>query len=165
MGRARAQTTPAYTPIHVFTGQNGEGQAPAAGVIQGRDGNFYGTANTGGLNNNGTVFQMTAQGVVTPLHTFSATSAGLNADGANPVTSLVESATTAGTFYGTANGGGTYGFGTLFKITPARASSPPCTSFRDTPNDGANPNGLIASSDGSYTLGTTAPVKLKLVGQ
>src|SRR5579859_2035606 len=41
-----------------------------AGLILASDGNFYGTTQIGGANNYGTVFQMTAAGMLTTLYSF-----------------------------------------------------------------------------------------------
>jgi len=47
-----------------------DGSAPSAGLIQGRDGNFYGMTANGGQFNNGTVFSITPDGVETVLYSF-----------------------------------------------------------------------------------------------
>jgi uncharacterized repeat protein (TIGR03803 family) len=67
-------------------------------LIQGTDGNFYGTTGQGGTNNNctdgcGTVFKITAKGVLTSLHSFDGT------DGSTPNAGLVQGID--GDFYGT----------------------------------------------------------------
>jgi len=54
--------------VHSFSGI--DGRNPRAGVIRGHDGNYYGTTSFGGAHNLGTVFRMTASGVVTTLHSF-----------------------------------------------------------------------------------------------
>jgi len=57
------------------------------------------------------VFELNTSGTETVLYTFT----GLS-DGAGPYAGLIQDA--AGNFYGTAWGGGAYGYGVLFKITP-----------------------------------------------
>src|ERR1051325_12151670 len=47
-----------------------------AGLVQGSDGNFYGTTGRNGASNSGTVFKMTSAGVLTTLVEF--TGAGTN---------------------------------------------------------------------------------------
>jgi uncharacterized repeat protein (TIGR03803 family) len=62
------QMTPAgtLTTLVCFNGANGS--HPAAPLVQGSDGNFYGTTVNGGTNgNNGTVFQVTPAGALTTL--------------------------------------------------------------------------------------------------
>ena len=50
--------TPAgvFTTLHSFSGDSTDGATPRAGLVQGSDGNFYGTTHNGGSNNTGTVF-------------------------------------------------------------------------------------------------------------
>jgi uncharacterized repeat protein (TIGR03803 family) len=58
-GRVSALT---MTTLHSFGGS--DGRYPLAGLVQGTDGWFYGTATYGGTNNNaGTVFRANALGV------------------------------------------------------------------------------------------------------
>ena len=57
-----------------------------------------------------------------------------------------------GNFYGTTSAGGTYGIGTVFRITPSGALT---TLHSFTGSDGANPEAaLVQSADGSF-YGTT----------
>jgi len=86
-------------------------QAPVAPLIQGADGNFYGTTPQGGTSNAGTVFQVTPAGALTLLYSF--TGAG---DGGYPSAGLIQG--TDGNFYGTASQGGAANAGTVFQMTP-----------------------------------------------
>lgn len=61
---SHAQT---LTTLATFNGTNG--RAPQS-LIQGADGNFYGTTASGG-NSGGTVFKMTPGGALTTLYSFS----------------------------------------------------------------------------------------------
>jgi uncharacterized repeat protein (TIGR03803 family) len=121
----------------------GDGLNPDA-LIQGTDGNFYGTTAAGGAHGLGTVFKVTAAGTETLLYSFT----GGN-DGATPQ-SLIEGSD--GNFYGTnANGGSSacqQGCGTVFKITPAGV----LTSLYVFTGaaDGANPVSVIQGSDGNF---------------
>ncbi len=137
-----------------FNGPNGVN--PSAGLVQGSDGNFYGTTYQGGANGGfqGTVFQMTPAGVLTTLHSFQ----GSPADGAFPYAGLVQS-TTDGFFYGvTANGGSSHnctnGCGTIFKISADGSQYSVLHNFNGT--DGSSPLGTLiqGTADGNY-YGTT----------
>jgi uncharacterized repeat protein (TIGR03803 family) len=120
----------ALTTLYSFCPQSGctDGEDPFTGLVQGLDGNFYGTTAFGGANNSpscgnlgcGTVFKMTPTGKLTTLYSFCSQSGC--ADGVTP-NGLVQA--TDGNFYGTTQGGGTggLGFGTVFKITPGGALS------------------------------------------
>lgn len=111
--------TPAgkLTTLYNFCSQTNciDGANPNAGLVQATDGNFYGTTSGGGAYGSGTVFKITPAGTLTTLHSF-CSEVGCT-DGANPGSELVQA--TDGNFYGTANGGGAGGNGTLFEITPA----------------------------------------------
>ena len=89
------------------------GSQPSAGLVQGSDGAFYGTTQTGGLYNQGTVFKIASNGAFTNLLSFS----GINGPypGANPAGNLVLGAN--GNFYGTTESGGASNNGTLFEVT------------------------------------------------
>lgn len=124
-----------------------DGANPYAGLVLGTDGNFYGTTFEGGATDQGTVFKVTAAGVVTILHSFSGT------DGELPYGALVQG--TDGNFYGTTEAGGptSPGYGTVFKITKAGALTT-LHSFDDT-TDGYYPyTGLVQGTNGTF-YGTT----------
>jgi uncharacterized repeat protein (TIGR03803 family) len=87
-----------------------DGARPLAGLIQGSDGNFYGTTYTGAYASNGSVFRITPSGVPMDLVIFD----GFD-DGAHPQSSLVEGAD--GALYGTAATGGPGGGGTIFRLS------------------------------------------------
>jgi uncharacterized repeat protein (TIGR03803 family) len=87
-----------------------DGQYPVAGLVQGTDGNFYGTTAGGGANvginygtGGGTVFKITPSGTLTTLYSFCSYGGIYCTDGALPDAGLVQA--TNGDFYGTtANG-------------------------------------------------------------
>ncbi len=101
------------TTLHAFTGQPGDGAYPHGSVVEGNDGNFYGTTSSGGAGNIGTVFRMTPSGAVTILYSFTG-----GKDGMFPSAGLLLA--NDGNFYGTT----TESFdsdaagGTVFRITP-----------------------------------------------
>ena len=138
------------TMLHSF--HKTDGFYPQAGLVQGADGNFYGTTSEGGANRNaGTVFKISAAGKLTTLHNFCAKPHCT--DGAHPEAALVQG--TDGDFYGTTGGGGNgivYGVGTVFKIT---AGGTLTTLHRFNTTDGSRPEGgLIQATDGNF-YGTT----------
>lgn len=91
-----------------------KGQNPNP-VIQGSDGNFYGTTANGGGYHSGVVFKSTLQGATRVLHIFS--DPNYPNDGRTPIAGLVQA--TDGNFYGTTHAGGTLDNGVIFQITPA----------------------------------------------
>ena len=122
------------TALHTFGDGtiSNDGANPQSGVIQGADGNFYGTTQYGGTANLGTIFRMDATGHVTILHHFG--DGSVANDGAQPMAALVQDAN--GNFYGTTVAGGapvtdgsigqqtttnSIGHGTVFSMTPAGA--------------------------------------------
>ncbi len=129
-----------------------DGGSPGASMIQGRDGNFYGTS--GWTNRDHcTVFKITPQGTLTTLWQFGSLSN--NADGnVEYNVSLVQGRD--GDFYGTTAFGGTnHYYGTVYKITSAGTLTP-LWQFGSLSNhaDSFGPNGLIQGSDGNF-YGTT----------
>ena len=143
------------TTLHSFCSAShcADGSAPEGGVIQGSDGNFYGTTAQAGANGNGgTVFRLTPAGALTTLYSFCARANC--ADGQSPYAGLSQGSD--GNFYGTTVNGGALGKGTIFKITPTGVlttlynfcSIVTCT-------DGEYPyGGVVQASDGNL-YGTT----------
>jgi uncharacterized repeat protein (TIGR03803 family) len=89
-------STGAITYIYNF--DNTHGAAPIGPVIQGSDGDFYGTTSAGGASGFGVVFKLTSSGELTVLHSFNGT------DGKTPNAGLVQA--NNGVFYGAASAGG-----------------------------------------------------------
>ena len=145
----KIDATGSLTTLHSFSGSPGEGANPIAALVQGSDGNFYGTTASGGEHFQGTVFRITPAGGITVLHSFS----GYPSEGGVPFAGLVQGSD--GNFYGTTALGGAHFKGTVFKID-ATGSLTTLHSFSGSPNDGANPvAGLVQGSDGNF-YGTTA---------
>src|SRR5262249_43046490 len=67
-----------HTLLYSFSGGT-DGGVPVAGLVEGPDGTFYGTTLQGGSSGGGTVFQISATGVLKTLYSFNGGS-----DGANP---------------------------------------------------------------------------------
>jgi len=153
--------TGTLTTVYSFCSQSGctDGGAPYAGLVQGTDGNFYGTTFSAGAYSYGTAFKLTPTGTLTTLHSFCSQGVQLCADGANPIAGLVQA--TNGNFYGTTSTGGANGstggsYGTIFEMTPTGTltalysfcSQSGCT-------DGwASHSSLIQATDGNL-YGTT----------
>lgn len=106
------------TTLHYFAGP--DGLSPSGALVQGTDGNLYGTTSGGGPANStcdfgcGTIFQITPEGKFTTLHAFD------GHDGRYPYVALVQA--TDGNFYGTTYAGGsstacTGGCGTVFRLS------------------------------------------------
>ena len=95
--------------LHSFAGGTSDGEYPLAGVIVDAEGNVYGTTETGGASNVGTVYRVSKGGKFTLLHSFNGT------DGKYAYCGLVQNA--KGTLFGTAQNGGSIGYGTVWKIT------------------------------------------------
>jgi uncharacterized repeat protein (TIGR03803 family) len=122
----KIDTSGNFTLLHTFTAT--DGAFPMAGVIQGKDGYFYGTTaggggnlscvSNGGVTGCGTVFKMDSSGNLTTLHSFN------GSDGAFLQGGLIQGSD--GNFYGTTSVGGnascnsqpvqTSGCGTIFKL-------------------------------------------------
>jgi uncharacterized repeat protein (TIGR03803 family) len=131
------------TTLSSFVNYPTDGVNPIAALIQGTDGNFYGTNSSGGVNFDGAIFKITPSGTLTVLHSFDGT------DGDSPAAALVLA--TDGNFYGTAPAGGANGYGTVFRMTPSGTLTT-LHSFDNT--DGRLPNALIQDTSGTL-YGTT----------
>jgi uncharacterized repeat protein (TIGR03803 family) len=106
---AGAQTV---TTLYNFAGGKTSGANPwYVTLVQGTNGELYGTTYNGGSKGLGTFFEVTTSGTLTVLHSF----AGGKTDGANPTGGLTLG--TDGNFYGTTQMGGTSLQGTVFKMT------------------------------------------------
>jgi uncharacterized repeat protein (TIGR03803 family) len=144
----------ALTVRHRFSGGR-DGANPAFRLIQGRDGNFYGTTN--GQIGSSSVFKMSPAGDITVLHTFPYYSEG------SPDW-LIEAAD--GNFYGTTMTGGTpvplgalnttpTSLGTVFKITPAGSFTVLNNFSTNGARNGCCPTGLTQGMDGNlYGIGS-----------
>jgi uncharacterized repeat protein (TIGR03803 family) len=119
-------------------------------LVQATDGNFYGTTPGGGTFGYGTFFKITPKGGFITLYSFCNTCTG---QGYNPEAGLIQA--TDGNFYGTTQHGGTYGYGygTVFKITPAGALTT-LYSFDGYPSGSQPTDTLTQATDGDL-YGTT----------
>jgi uncharacterized repeat protein (TIGR03803 family) len=127
-----------------------DGSHPAAGLVQGTDGNFYGTTAQGGSHGDGgTVFKITPNGGLTTLYNFC--SQFDCADGSFSAAALIQA--TDGNFYGEAALGGDVGYGTAFEITPSGTLT---TLYNYGGVAGGSPyGGLVQATNGNF-YGTTS---------
>jgi uncharacterized repeat protein (TIGR03803 family) len=141
----------AQTFTSLFSFDFTDGGFPGAGLVQGIDGNFYGTTAYGGAYGAGTILKITPGGTLTTLYSF-CSHGGFCPDGENPSTELVQGAD--GDFYGATFCGGAKDLGTVFKITPSGALTV-LHSFDGPGEDGERPDGTLAlGTDGDF-YGTT----------
>ena len=139
------------TTLYSFCSQSAcaDGEDPHAGLVQGANGNLYGTTLEGGDNFGGTIFEITPSGTLTTLYSFCAQNGC--PDGANPRAGLIQA--TNGDFYGTTTQGGANLAGTIFAITPGGALTT-LHSF-DASNNGEPSAGLMQATDGAFYGATT----------
>jgi uncharacterized repeat protein (TIGR03803 family) len=141
--------------LHTFAGGTADGQNPQTALIVDGNGNLYGTTETGGANNEGTVFELAPNGsggyAESILHSFGA-DAG---DGTAPAAGLIMGG--AGSFYGTTAAGGAHGAGAVFELAPNGSggyTESIVYSFSGGQTDAASPRGLVM--DGAGNLYGTA---------
>ncbi len=98
--------------LYNFAGGSASGANPwYVTLVQGTDGQLYGTTYNGGTFNSGTAFKVDTSGNFTLLHSFS----GSTTDGGNPTGGMTLGSD--GNFYGTTQQGGTQLEGVVFKMT------------------------------------------------
>jgi uncharacterized repeat protein (TIGR03803 family) len=114
-------------------------------LVQGTDGDLYGTTSSDGANGLGTVFKVTPSGTLTTLHSFVST------EGSHPYAGLMLG--TDGNFYGTTSDVGTNTYGTVFKITSGGALT---ILHRFDNTDGAYPQPVLAEDPNGNFYGTTS---------
>ena len=105
-------TSGVETILHSF-GHGSDGKFPYAGLVRDSNGNLYGTTANGGTAGLGTVFEITASGTESILHSFTGNSGN---DGAYPHATLVRDS--SGNLYGTTIGGSP-GAPIAFEISPS----------------------------------------------
>jgi uncharacterized repeat protein (TIGR03803 family) len=133
--------------LYAFTGTNGDGLQPYAGVIRDSTGNLYGMTQSGGANGLGAVYRIDSTGKETILYSFTGA-----ADGCYPYMGVTRDS--AGNLYGTTDSELCRdGAGTVFKLTPSGTLTT-LYSFSGGA-DGSGPwSGLILDSSGNL-YGTT----------
>lgn len=131
-----------FTNLFIFSGTNGD--SPSGTLLQGQDGDIYGTTSAGGFGF-GTVFKIATNGAFTSLFSFGGT------NGANPTGELIQLAD--GNLYGTTTAGGSSNLGSIFRITTNGVLT---SIFSFTNKTGNSPlGGLCLAQDGNL-YGTTS---------
>ncbi|MDB5293501.1 MAG: hypothetical protein JWL69_4742 [Phycisphaerales bacterium] len=139
---AGTHTLSTLATFNSFNGSN-----PSAGLIADAAGNLYGTTQSGGLSNDGTVFQIAAG-----THALSTLVAFSGSNGIAPQAGLI--ADSAGNLYGTTGGGGgAAGAGTVFEIAAGTHVLTTLATFNI--NNGNGPSGKLIADAAGNLYGTT----------
>lgn len=143
----KIDTSGKETVLHSFSYANGDGGYPYGGVVSDQTGNLFGVTLQGGINGVGTVYKIDSSGSESTLYSFTG-----QPDGALPYTEeLVMDG--AGNLYGTTSGGGTYNYGTVFKVSQAGGETV-LYSFTGGSDGGSPFSGVILDKAGNL-YGTT----------
>ena len=144
----------ASTPTTLASFNDANGRSPLCTLVADAAGNLFGTTAQGGLDGDGTVFE-----IIKTRHGYASSPTTLvnfsGPDGAAPETNLIIDA--AGNLFGTTYSGGAANSGTVFEIakTLQGYATSPTTLVSFTGADGGNPDsGLTADAAGNL-FGTT----------
>ena len=138
----RIETDLSFTSLYAFPYNGSAGAVPSAALVEGTDGDFYGTTRGGGsVAVAGTLFKINAAGTRTLVHGFMG-----DAQPSFPSGALVEGSD--GALYGTSESGGVPSMGTVFKL-PAVGEVSVVHTFNGT-TDGGRPFDLARGEDGSF---------------
>jgi uncharacterized repeat protein (TIGR03803 family) len=140
-----------FTVIRHFAGGFGDGATPSVGVVMPGD-TIIGATEAGGGVDQGTIFELATNGSsFSILHHFTLSTT----NGARPKGELLRQGTTV---YGTTYGGGSAGWGTVFKMNTNGTAFTLLKSFSSAPfgtnSDGADPAARLILS-GGVLYGTT----------
>ena len=141
----KLDTTGVQTVLYGFP-ESGGGYGPNSGVILDGAGNLYGTTPQGGSLGAGVVYRMSAAGHEAVLYSFTG-----GADGSNPNSGVVRDS--AGNLYGTTFNGGTFGYGTVYKLDTAGNETVLYTFTGG--SDGSNPYAGVVRDSAGNLYGTT----------
>jgi uncharacterized repeat protein (TIGR03803 family) len=134
------------TILHSFYNRR-DGAYPRSQLLLGAPGELYGTTDAGGLSR-GTIFQVSTSAKEHVLYSFG----GVSGDGLTPGAGLIRDS--AGNMYGTTEGGGAFGVGTVFEFGKPGAETV-LYSFGGSP-DGAEPTAGVVRDASGNLYGTTS---------
>jgi large repetitive protein len=138
------QGSNAITTLASFNGTNGE--FPDGGVVLDAQGNLYGTTEYGGVNGDGTVFEiLKGSGAISPLAAFN------NTNGSGPQGGV--SLDSQGDLFGTTEAGGANGFGTVFELAMGSSSITTVAAFGG--SNGRSPQGGVVLDSQGDLFGAT----------
>jgi uncharacterized repeat protein (TIGR03803 family) len=135
------------TVLYSFTGINGDGANPNSGLARDRAGNLFGTTSSRGASNSGILFKVDRMGNETVLHSFSG-----GADGGYPNGNVILDS--SGNIYGTAEAGGAFGVGIIFKVDSS-GNETVLYNFGNSNVDGRNPDGGVYRDSAGNLYGNT----------
>lgn len=150
----KISTTGTFATLYSFAGGTLDGCYPYTGLIQGSDGNLYGTTNSCGTYSRGVIYKITTAGVETVLRSFASGTDGspgyygYSGYGGSPLVMAAD-----GNLYGVNGSGGLYGAGTVFKLTNLGTFTT-LYSFGNSSSGIGGPVALTQGADG-YLYGTT----------
>jgi uncharacterized repeat protein (TIGR03803 family) len=143
-----AASAATYTVVHTFTAN----EHILGGLTMDNKGNMWGTTDNGGANSAGTIFEITAKGVYSVVHTF-----GAAGDGAHPQANMI--ADKQHNLWGTTTYGGARGVGTIFEITAGGSYSMAysfCSVYQSNNClDGSTPTAPLFLDNKGALVGTT----------
>jgi uncharacterized repeat protein (TIGR03803 family) len=140
----------AHTILRHFNRSGGDGEAPQATVLEGSDGALYGTTQKGGVEGVGTVFRVNKDGTgLAVLWNFTSNLT----NGKSPRAPLIEGRD--GALYGTTELGGTWNYGTVFKLNKDGSGFTLLRSFGITTNDAQFAGAAVIEGFDGVLYGTT----------
>jgi uncharacterized repeat protein (TIGR03803 family) len=143
--------------LHVFQ-EASDGAFPVGGLVLDRAGNLYGTASGGGVNQGGTVFELSPDSggdwSFSVLYSFTKSGAQSCAFASGPTGNLVMDG--SGNLYGNTCTNGAFGYGAIFKLSASNGNWT-YTSLHDftNGNDGSWPFGSVSLDTRGNLFGTT----------
>ena len=138
-----------FALLHHFTGGAG-GLEPDRALLEGSDGALYGTTQIGGNSDAGTIFKISKNGTGFEIiyHFTNALSAP-----SYPTTGLIEAKD--GLLYGTSSHGGSWTWGTVFRLRKDGSDMEVLHDFGEMAGDGQSPNTELLQADDDALYGTT----------